>query len=87
MTLQTFLWEIRTNSQQFGKAPSNIRSHQYAGYAQDSWKVTKRLTLNLGLRYEYAEPKYDTQGRSFSFIPGLQSQTICECSGRLGFPG
>ncbi|MDQ2711425.1 MAG: TonB-dependent receptor, partial [Acidobacteriota bacterium] len=72
---------------QFGKAPSNIRSHQYAGYAQDSWKVSKRLTLNLGLRYEYAEPKYDTQGRSFSFIPGLQSQRFVNAPPGLVFPG
>ena len=45
---------------QFGKAPSNIRSHQYAAYAQDAWKIGKRLTINLGLRYECATPKYDT---------------------------
>ncbi len=72
---------------QFGRAPSNIRSHQYAGFAQDSWKVSKRLTLDLGLRYEYAEPKYDTEGRSFSFIPGLQSQRFVNAPSGLVFPG
>ncbi len=72
---------------QFGKAPSNIRSHQYGAYAQDAWHVSKRLTLNLGLRYEYAEPKYDTQGRSFSFIPGLQSQRFVNAPSGLVFPG
>ncbi len=71
---------------QFGKAPSNIRSHQVAGYAQDSWKVTKNLTLNLGIRYEYASPKLDTQGRSFSFIPGLQSQRFANAPEGLVFP-
>ncbi len=69
------------------KAPSNIRSHQYAGFAQDAWKLSKRLTLTLGLRYEYAEPKYDTQGRSFSFIPGLQSQRFPNAPNGLVFPG
>jgi hypothetical protein len=72
---------------QFGKAPSNIRSHQYAGFAQDDWHVTKRLTMNLGLRYEYSTPKYDTQGRSFSFIPGLQSQRFPNAPNGLVFPG
>jgi len=72
---------------QFGRAPSNIRSRQYAGYGQDAWHVNKRLTLNFGLRYEYAEPKYDTQGRSFSFIPGLQSQRFVKAPTGLVFPG
>jgi outer membrane receptor protein involved in Fe transport len=37
-------------------APSFTRSYRYrdfALYAQDSWKITPRLTLNYGLRYEY----------------------------------
>lgn len=72
---------------QGNQALSNIRSHQYAGFAQDTWKVTKRLTLDLGLRYEYSEPKYDTQGRSFSFIPGLQSQRFVNAPNGLVFPG
>jgi hypothetical protein len=72
---------------QFGKAPSNIRSHQTAGYAQDAWKVSKTLTLNLGMRYEYAAPKYDTQGRSFSYVPGDQSTRFVNAPQGLVFPG
>ncbi len=72
---------------QFGRAPSNIRSHQYAGFAQDTWKAARRLTLTLGLRYEYAQPKFDTHGRSFSFIPGLQSQRFEHAPPGLLFPG
>ncbi len=29
------------------------RYHEFAFYAQDSWKVTPRFTINIGLRYEY----------------------------------
>lgn len=28
----------------------------YGGYAQDSWRVSQKLTLNLGLRYDYWTP-------------------------------
>jgi hypothetical protein len=33
-------------------ADSNIRYQYYGFYFQDNWRVTKRLTLNLGLRYD-----------------------------------
>jgi len=72
---------------QFGRAPSNIRSQQYAGYAQDTWKVSNRLTLTLGARYEYSQPKFDTQGRSFSFVPGAQSTRFPNAPTGLLFPG
>ena len=82
-----FLFGAPDEFSQFGRAPSNIRSHQYSGYGQDAWRIAKRLTLTFGLRYEYAEPKFDTQGRSFSYIPGLQSQRFVNAPTGLVFPG
>ncbi len=85
--LADFLMGLPDEYLQFGSAPSNIRSHQYAGYGQDTWKVSKRVTLTMGLRYEYAEPKFDTQGRSFSYEPGMQSTRFPNAPLGLVFPG
>jgi outer membrane receptor protein involved in Fe transport len=85
--LADFLMGLPDEFLEFGKAPSNIRSDQYAGYGQDTWKVSPRLTLTLGLRYEYAQPKYDEQGRTFSFIPGMQSTRFPNAPEGLVFPG
>ena len=35
---------------------ANLRQNMHFGYLQDDWRVSDRLTLNLGLRYEYATP-------------------------------
>ena len=39
--------------QGFGDPVSHIDNKPIAWFAQDSWKVTKRLTLNYGVRYDY----------------------------------
>ncbi len=50
-----------------------LRKWIAAGYAQDEFRVSPRLTLNLGLRYEVNTPYTDIRNRMNAWAPGQQS--------------
>jgi hypothetical protein len=53
------------------------RSKETGFYAQDAWKVTPRLTVNLGLRYEWSTPYNEAQNRlQFSNFTGSSGVTV-----------
>lgn len=86
-SLADFVLGIPSQYFQAPAAPSNIRSKAYYGFFQDEWRITKRLSLNLGIRYEYSTPKLDTKGRSFSIVPGQQSTRFTGAPVGMLFPG
>jgi hypothetical protein len=45
-------------------ADAQLRSTYWSGYFADTWKVTSRLTLDLGIRYEYLPPFRDINDQS-----------------------
>jgi hypothetical protein len=50
---------------------------KYSGmFFQDSWRVKPNLTLNYGVRWEFSQPWYDTQGKIETIVPGLQSRVF-----------
>ncbi|MBM3801964.1 MAG: TonB-dependent receptor [Acidimicrobiia bacterium] len=51
--------------------PAKFTRHQLAYYVLDDWKVSPKLTLNVGLRYEYAQVPVEASGFTPTFNPRL----------------
>ena len=64
--LASFLLGLPTSGQYDVNAQGIYRSHYFAGFVQDDWRMKPTLTVNLGLRYEYGSPYAEEQGRTVS---------------------
>lgn len=59
--------------------------HSVDFYAQDSWKLTRRLTLEYGMRFQHLGPWYDTGGTGFAvFDPSKYSNNPADVNKLTG---
>ena len=55
---------------------ANLRQNMHFLYLQDDWRVNDRLTLNLGLRYEYATPWVEKDNILSNFDPETRTMVL-----------
>jgi hypothetical protein len=70
-----------------GQFDRGLRNNLSGVYAQDEWRLSRRLMLSLGLRYEINTPFVDIRDRMNAFAPGRQSGVFPTAPRGLLFPG
>jgi Carboxypeptidase regulatory-like domain len=60
---------------QLGNPSFNARGNWYGAFIQDDWRLTPKLTVNLGLRYEYASSLTERNNFVGNFNPNVNPAT------------
>jgi Carboxypeptidase regulatory-like domain/TonB dependent receptor len=72
--LADFLLGRASSFVQGGGEFKDLKGTRWGFFAQDNWRAHRRLTLNLGVRWDPYFPYYDREGRVVCFEPGAKSQ-------------
>ncbi len=59
------------------------RLYMLSGYVQDDYKVRRNLTLNLGLRYDFASPATEGRNQMANFNPAGNGSLVFAADGSL----
>jgi hypothetical protein len=85
--LSDFVTGQVTNMEQDTPYQSRINNWYYALYAQDTYRVLPRLTINIGLRWDVQTAPTETDDHAATFIPGVQSTKVPSAPLGMLFPG
>ena len=68
-----FLFGARSTYQLTNFTVANLRQRMHFAYLQDDFRVSSRLTLNLGARYEFATPQYERDNKMANYDPATNA--------------
>jgi hypothetical protein len=69
-----------------GGIVNHLFQTNYAGFTQDDYKASQRLTLNLGLRYEFQTLPSEENGQLSNFVPSLGKIVYSNASSAPNLP-
>jgi hypothetical protein len=85
--LADYLIGIPSSVLQDSPAYTRTAAFTYAGFFQDDYRVARRLTLNLGIRYDVQTPPVESNNHNVTFVAGQQSTRFPNAPTGLVFPG
>jgi hypothetical protein len=62
--------DVQSSSIAVGNPERHVTVNGFNFFGEDAWQVTRRLNVNLGLRYEYFGPLHSSKADTAVFIPG-----------------
>jgi Carboxypeptidase regulatory-like domain/TonB-dependent Receptor Plug Domain/TonB dependent receptor len=74
-TISDFLFGVPNEIDLTNYFVAHLRQGGHAAFVQDDWKISPKLTLNLGVRYEYASHFYEKDSRLSNFDPTVTPYT------------
>jgi hypothetical protein len=74
--LADFIFGVPSIINQGNNVVVNLRQQVHSLYAQDDFRITPKLTLNLGLRWEFATPLYTRDNNYSNFDPTTNSMVV-----------
>ena len=71
--ISDFLLGARSTYQLTNFTVANLQQRMNFGYVQDDFRFSPRLTVNVGMRYEFATPQYERDNRMANYDPATNT--------------
>ena len=75
-SLSDFYFGLRSQYALTNFFVAKLRQYMHFAYLQDDYKATSKLTLNIGMRYEFASPQWEANNRLSNFDPRTNTMLL-----------
>jgi hypothetical protein len=76
--LADFMFGLQSRYELSNILIAQLRQQMHFAYIQDDWRMSDKLTLNVGLRYEYATPHWEEDNVMSNFDPATKTMVLAK---------